>query len=105
MNKLVTDTLSELLEDTAKQIKAGNCVIEEEQAMEIISMIAHIPVSKEEASIGLNMSTSKFGDMVRANKLPKGRKHIGFKELRWYLDELVSDKAKLPAIIRRLRRR
>jgi hypothetical protein len=102
MNKEVYETLGNLLVDTGNKIKAGNCVVEEEQAMEAMSMIAHIPVSKETASSALNMSTSKFDDNVRLNKIPKGRKNRGFKELRWYVDEIVKDKLRLPSIIRRL---
>ena len=89
--------------ETGLRMKAGNCVMEDEQALETMSLIAHIPVSKETASSALNMSTSKFDEIVRAGKLPKGRKNRGFKELRWYVDELVTNKLKLPAILRRIK--
>ena len=33
---------------------------------------------------------SKFDELVRSGKIPKGRKIRGFKELRWYRDELMA---------------
>lgn len=83
-------------------MKAGNCVMEEEQAIEAISLMAHIPVSKEVASSSLNMSTSKFDELVRRKVFPKGRKNRGFKELRWYVDELVTNKINLHTLLKRM---
>jgi predicted DNA-binding transcriptional regulator AlpA len=36
----------------------------------------------------LNLSRSRFDDLVRNKVIPKGRKRVGFKELVWYEDEL-----------------
>lgn len=105
MNQKVCNVLGDLLIKTGDNIKTGNCEIEEEQALDIISIIAHIPVSKETASSALNMSTSKFDSLVRTGKLPKGRKNRGFKELRWYVDELLPDIIKITPILNRMMRR
>lgn len=102
MRKEVYETLGDLMIATGNKIKAGNCVMEEEQALETMALIAHIPVSKETASSGLNMSSSKFDESIRMRKLPKGRKNRGWKELRWYVDELINDKLKLPTLLRRM---
>lgn len=82
---------TELLRSTADKIDAGNCEINEEQAVKIMKLIAHQPLSKEEAAIHLNMSTKKFDLLVKEGYFPKGRKRIGWKELAWYEDEI--DKA------------
>lgn len=88
MNKTIIGMLSKLLRDTADKIDAGNCEIDEQQAMDIMATISHEPLSKDQACSYLNMSRSKFDELVREGKLPKGRKKRGYKELRWYKDEL-----------------
>lgn len=74
--------------ETADKIEAGNCELSESEAMDIMSVLSHQVMSKEDACIYMNMSRSKFDDLVREGKLPKGRKRRGFKELVWYKDEL-----------------
>jgi predicted DNA-binding transcriptional regulator AlpA len=76
------------LKETADKIEAGNCELSESEAMDIMSVLSHQVMSKEDACIYMNMSRSKFDDLVREGKLPKGRKRRGFKELVWYKDEL-----------------
>lgn len=76
------------LKETADKIEAGNCELSESEAMDIMSVLSHQVISKEDACIYMNMSRSKFDDLVREGKLPKGRKRRGFKELVFYKDEL-----------------
>lgn len=83
--KLVT----KLLRDTANKIDADTCEISEEQALDICSTLAHVPLSKEESCSYLNIRRSKFDELIREGKLPKGLKRRGFKELIWYKDELI----------------
>lgn len=84
LNKLIT----KLLRETADKIDTGNCELSESEAMDIMSVLAHRVMSKEDACVYLNMSRSKFDELVRQRKLPKGMKRRGFKELVWYQDEL-----------------
>ena len=77
-----------ILRDCADKIDAGNSEINEEQALQVMSIIAHEPVSMEVASQELNMSRTKFNNLINEGKLPKGRKIRGFKEKHWFLDEL-----------------
>ena len=77
------------LKNVADKIDTGTCEISDEQAMDIFRVIAHEPLSKEQACDFLNISRSNFDGMVREGKLPKGRKVKGYKELRWYKDELI----------------
>ena len=76
------------LKETADKIEAGNCELSESEVMDIMSVLSHQVMSKEDACIYMNMSRSKFDDLVREGRLPKGRKRRGFKELVWYKDEL-----------------
>lgn len=80
--------LTKLLRDTANKIDSGTCELSEEEATQMLEVLSHIALSKEQACIYLNMSRSRFDDLVRQGKLPKGKKRIGFKELFWYKDEL-----------------
>jgi hypothetical protein len=86
LKKLVT----KLLRETADKIDAGTCEISESEAMDIMSVLSHQVMSKEDACIYLNISRSRFDDLVREGKLPKGRKRRGFKELVFYKDELTN---------------
>lgn len=86
--KIIRESLIKLLEDTVEKLKADTCEVSEEQAIEIIKVITHVPMSKEKAAMYLNMSTSRFDTLVREGYLPKGRKRLGWKEKRWYQDEI-----------------
>lgn len=77
-----------LLRETVDKIDADNTELTEEEAMEIMSVLAHRAMSKEQACSYLNLSRSRFDDLVREGNLPKGRKRRGFKELVFYQDEL-----------------
>ena len=85
LKKLIARTLREI----ASKIDADTCELSEEQAMDIMSAISHEMLRKEEACDYLNLSRSRFDDLVREGKLPKGRKRRGFKELFFYKDELI----------------
>lgn len=57
--------------------------------MDIMSVLGHEVLSKDEACSYLNLSRSRFDDLVREGKIPRGRKRRGFKELCFYKDELT----------------
>lgn len=76
------------LREIADKIEVGTSEVSESQAMDILRVVAHEAMSKEQACIYLNLSRSRFDDLVRERKIPKGQKRMGFKELVWYKDEL-----------------
>ena len=76
------------LREVAERIDSGTSEITESQAIDVLRVIAHEAMSKEQACVYLNLSRSRFDDLVRERKLPKGRKRVGFKELVFYKDEL-----------------
>lgn len=82
------------LREIADKIEVGTSEISESQAMDILSVVAHESMSKEQACNYLNLSRSRFDDLVREGKLPKGKKRVGFKELVYYKDELDMCKRK-----------
>ena len=76
------------LRKTADDIDAGNSELSESEAMDIMGVLCHEAMSKAQACEYLNTSPSYFGELIRTKKVPKGRKVVGYKELRWYKDEL-----------------
>lgn len=80
--------VSKLLRETADKIDSGTCELSDTEAMDIMSVLSHQVMSKEDACIYLNLSRSRFDDLVREGRLPKGKKRRGFKELVYYRDEL-----------------
>jgi predicted DNA-binding transcriptional regulator AlpA len=76
------------LRNLANKFDANTTEISETQAMDIMSMLTHEVMSKEQACNYLNLSRSRFDDLVREGSIPRGRKRRGFKELVWYKDEL-----------------
>lgn len=74
----------------------GRCEVDDEQAMRILAVIAHRPISKDVACEEvLHWSRSKFDEYVAKELMPKGRKRRGWKELVWYEDEVLEAKDKL----------
>lgn len=89
MNKSLIKHLTKLMRDTADKIDAGNCEMTSEEAMDLMSVLCHESLSKDQACSYLNLSRSRFDELIRLKELPKGRKVRGYKELRWYKDELI----------------
>lgn len=84
LRKLVAKELRKL----ADKFDAGTTEASETQVMDIMSMLTHEVMSKEQACNYLNLSRSRFDDLVREKKIPKGRKRVGFKEKVFFRDEL-----------------
>lgn len=80
--------VAKYLRDTADKLDADNTRLTESEAMDIMRVIAHESLSKEQACRHLNIRRSRFDDLVREGKIPKGRKVVGYTGLVWYKDEL-----------------
>ena len=83
-------TIVKYLRDTADKIEQGKCDITQDQAMEIISIVANESLSKAQACEYLNLSRSKFDNLVREGRIPRGKKIKGFKELQWRKCDLMN---------------
>lgn len=88
MNALKNIILREL-DFLKKRVASDNCNLTEGEAMDILSVIAHESLSKEQACAYLNVRKSRFGELMDNGEVPQGRKVTGFKEHRWYKDELI----------------
>lgn len=88
MKNIIAKWVSKTLREIADKIDSGNCELDDEQAMHIMSTIGHEAMSKDSACSYLNISRSKFDSLVAEGKLPEGKKRRGFKEKIWFKDEL-----------------
>lgn len=82
-----------LLEDIINNIDAGNSNLSEEECLKAIDLLKEFTdktkvFSKYEACKYLNISRATFDNYVKMNKLPKGQKQAGFKELSWFKKDL-----------------
>lgn len=82
------DLVVKYMREVADRIDAGTSEVTESQAIDILRIVAHEAMSKAQACKYLNLSRARFDDLVREKKLPKGKKVTGYKELRFYRDEL-----------------
>lgn len=89
MSKWINSFIAKILRDIANKLDNNTCEITEEEAMDIVNVLAHEALSKEEACIYMNLKVSRFDDLVRDGIIPKGKKRKGWKELRWYKDDLI----------------
>ena len=80
--------VAKYLREVAAKIDSGECELSKTEAMDILKVISHEPLSKEQSCNYINISRSRFDDLVREGILPKGRKRVGLKELSWWRDEL-----------------
>lgn len=74
-------------------IDAGNTNMTEEDCIKVITLIKeyakkNTEFSKYEAYTYLNIKRARFDSLVKDGLLPKGKKVAGFKELRWYKEDL-----------------
>lgn len=88
MNNFIKSIVITYLKNVLAKLESNTCELTEEQAMDIMSVLGHEIMSKDEVYTYLNISRSKFDELVRDNKMPKGKKVRGFKELMFYKDEI-----------------
>ena len=80
-NAIIKNLLIKNLENILNKLKKEKCEVTEEEAMEIIQTIANEPLSKSQACNYLNISRSKFDNLIKQGKLPKGIKRFRFKKI------------------------
>ena len=87
--------VAKYMREVSDKIEVGTSEITEPEAIDLLKVVAHEVLSKAQACRLLNISPTRFDDYIRAGQLPKGRKVTGYKELRWYKDELEIDWRKI----------
>lgn len=95
MNEQLAKRIGDELIRIGNDFKAGNSNISEEEGMNILDMVIHQRLSREEVCDELNINNSKFYDLITLGKIPPGRKYKKSKEKYWYKDEIIKLKGKL----------
>jgi predicted DNA-binding transcriptional regulator AlpA len=85
----VKKIVAKLMHEYANNIDAGNSHLNAEQATNILSCICHIEMTKPEVCEYLNISRSRFDDLVRDKVLPRGKSSAHRNALVWYKDEII----------------
>jgi predicted DNA-binding transcriptional regulator AlpA len=80
--------VAKLLRRVADDLDSGNSKISDSEAADIMETVCHREISKAQVCNYLNTGRSNFDSLIREGKMPKGKKVVGFKELRWYKDEI-----------------
>lgn len=89
MANWINSFIAKILRDIANKLDNNTCELTEDEAMDIVNILAHEALSKEEACIYMNLKISRFDDLVRDGIIPKGVKRKCWNELRWYKDDLI----------------
>lgn len=89
MLNIIKKYLAKIVED----IDAGNSNISEGDAIKLLEYVREITnkdkrLSKYESCNYLNVSRATFDNYIRDEKLPRGKKEAGFKELSWSKKDL-----------------
>ena len=88
------DLVRKMLASMVEDIDAGTCNMTEEQAIEALEALKKLSnetkedFSKYSAAEYLHISRATFDNYIAEGKLPHGKKKQGFKELRWYKEDL-----------------
>lgn len=85
---MIKTLLSKELRNIADKIDAGTCEVSQDDALEIMSVISNVSLSREESARYLNMNASTFRKKVEAGKIAKPHKRRGLVEKLWFLHEL-----------------
>lgn len=83
------------LQTTINNLDSGNSNLSDELCDELLDIVnkatnTQNKLSKYQACKYLNISRSTFDNWVREEKIPKGRKEQGFKELFWLKEDLTN---------------
>lgn len=96
---MIKQILSKLLRQTADDIEKNKYECSEEEWMNALNTVNSMnparELSKEEACKYLNIPRSTFDTYIRNGWIPKGEKHLGFKELSWTKSDLDTSKNRI----------
>lgn len=83
-NNLVAD----LLDEISHKLRVGTCNLSSDEALGIVSNIAHINMSKQEVADRYNVSTKTIERKEKDGLIPQGHE-VPMSKKNWYLDELI----------------
>lgn len=86
----VEKIVANLLRTYADNIDAGNSNLSSQECTNILSAICHIEMTKPEVCKFLNISRSRFDDLVREGRIPRGKQVPHKQHIVWYKDEIIT---------------
>ena len=89
MNEVLTKLFIKEVEELLNRVKNGNCALDDDEMIGILSTISHRKLKKLQACDYLKISRATFDNLVAAGRLQKGKKIKRENGLIWYQDELV----------------
>lgn len=87
MLKIIRNLLQQIIDD----IDSGNSNISEKEQLDTIEFIQRLTskeLSKIESAEYIGVSRATFDNYIKENKIPRGHKRPGFKELSWNKQDL-----------------
>lgn len=87
MLKIIRNLLQQIIND----IDSGNSNISEKEQLDTIEFIQRLTskeLSKIESAEYIGVSRATFDNYIKENKIPRGHKRPGFKELSWNKQDL-----------------
>ena len=89
INEKIREIVGKLLIEYGTNITNGTSHASLDECVNILSSVAHVEMSKEEVCDFLNLSRSRFDDLVRDGTFPRGKKVKHKNNLIWYKDEII----------------
>lgn len=83
-NKIVAD----LLEEFASKLRVGTSTLSPDEALALVSNIAHINLSKQDVADRYGVSTKTIERKEQNNEIPRSHP-VSTSKKQWWLDELI----------------
>ena len=80
--------VANLLDEISQKLRVGACTMSSDEALELVSNIAHINLSKQEVADRYNVSTKTIERKEKDGLIPQSH-HKPSSKKNWYLDELI----------------
>ena len=85
------DVIAETLLDLATKIKNNTLIMDVDEALEFISQIAHVKITKSDVAKYLNVSERTVDRRELSGEIPPSYKQPVSKKV-WFLDEILKHK-------------
>lgn len=80
--------VSDVLREYADRLDSGTCNLSKDEALQIVSNIAHVSMNKQEVADRYNVSQKTIERKEKEDLIPPSHPIIQSKK-QWYLDELI----------------
>ena len=82
------EIVAKVLRDYADKLESGTCLISQDEALNIVSQVAHIAMNKQQVADRYGVSTKTIERKEKEGSIPKGHTVSSSKKV-WFLDDLI----------------